>query len=79
MGKQILNLLREGKSYSEIVCLLGCSKSTINYYAKKLGTAKSRSVYNWQAVQEYHNQGYGMSQCIKQFGFGKDAWDKAVQ
>ncbi len=79
MGEKILDLLRQGWSYNVIVAEIGCSKSTINYYAKKLGTAKKLRVYDWKVVQEYHDQGNNLSQCRNQFGFSKDAWDKAVE
>ena len=79
MGERILDLLRQGLSYNAIVAEVGCSKSTVNYYAKKLGTAKKLRVYDWKAVQAYHDQGNHMSDCRKHFNFSKDAWDKAVQ
>ena len=63
MGERILDLLRQGFSYNAIVTEVGCSKSTINYYAKKLGTATSLRRYDWQDVQAYHDQGNTTSQC----------------
>ncbi len=79
MGERILTLLQQGWSYNAIVAEVGCSKSTINHYAKKLGTAKTLRVYDWKAVQIYHDQGHRLSQCRREFGFSKDAWDKAVE
>ena len=79
MGEHILALLKLGKSYNEIAKVVGCSKSTINYYAKKLGTATQRRVYDWPAIQEYHDRGNGKTQCRREFGFSTDAWDKAVE
>ncbi len=79
MGERILDLLRQGISYNAIVAEVGCSKSTINHYAKKLGTAKKLRIYDWKAVQEYHDQGNRMSQCKRRFEFSSDAWDKAVE
>ena len=72
MGERILNLLRQGWSYNAIVAEVGCSKSNVNYYAKKLGTAKNHCVYDWKAVQEFHDQGNNMTECRKQFGFCTD-------
>lgn len=79
LGKSILNLLRQGKSYNAIVAEVGCSKSNVNYYAKKLGTAKKLRIYDWTVVQAYHNQSNNMAQCRRHFGFSSDAWDKAVE
>lgn len=79
MGERILDLLRQGLSYNAIVAEIGCSKSNVNYYAKKLGTATTLRRYDWQAVQAYHDQGNNLTQCRKHFGFSTDAWDKAVE
>lgn len=79
MGERILDLLRQGISYNAIAAEVGCSKSNVNYYAKKLGTAKKARIYDWKAVQEYHDRGNRLSQCKKHFGFSSDAWDKAVE
>ena len=79
MGEKILDLLRQGWSYNAIVIEVGCSKSNVNYYAKKLGTAKKLRVYDWKAVQEYHNQGNSLHHCMKHFGFCKAAWQKAIE
>ena len=79
MGEKVLELLRQGRSYNAIVAEVGCSKSTVNYYAKKLGTAKKLRIYDWKAIHVYHDEGNRLSQCRKHFGFSKDAWDKAVQ
>lgn len=79
MGDKIIALLQEGKTYNEITRLLGCSKATINYHAKKLGIARSRRSYDWSEVQTYHNVGHSRLQCVAQFGFCPDAWDKAVR
>jgi|GEM_PF-4171836 len=51
LGKSILNLLRQGKSYNAIVAEVGCSKSNVNYCAKKLGTAKKLRIYDWTVVR----------------------------
>lgn len=79
MGEKILALLEQGKTYNEIMAEVGCSKSTVNYYAKKLGTAKTLRVYDWAVIQEYHNQGHGVLACIKHSGCSKDAWAKACR
>ena len=79
MGERILDLLRQGLSDNAIVAEVGCSKSNVNYYAKKLGTATSLRRYDWQDVQAYHDQGNTTSQCREHFGYSKDSWSKAVE
>ena len=36
MKEEILKLRKEGKTYNEIVEILGCAKSTVNYHCKKI-------------------------------------------
>jgi len=71
MGEKILNLLRQDWTYNAIVAEVGCSKSNVNYYARKLGTAKKLRVYDWAIIQDYHNQGNSLQHCMKHFGFCK--------
>jgi Zn finger protein HypA/HybF involved in hydrogenase expression len=78
MKEKIITLLKAGKSYSEIVSEVGCTKATISYHANKLGMRKFNKVtYDWDKVQAYINEGHTMSQCIARFGFAKASWDKA--
>lgn len=37
IGEDIITLRRAGKSYREIMKLLNCSRSTVNYHCKKAG------------------------------------------
>lgn len=76
---RIRALLIEGKTYSEIVAAVGCSKATINYHAKHLGLAKTLRQYDWAKVQAYHDAGNNRIACRRHFGFCADAWDKAVE
>ncbi len=79
MGERILDLLRQGISYNAIAAEVGCSKSNVNYYAKKLGTAKKARIYDWKVIQSFHDHGNSIYQCMKHFGFCKAAWQKAVE
>jgi hypothetical protein len=36
------------------------------------------SIYDWSAVQEYHDQGHGFVDCSRRFGLGHTAWRKAI-
>jgi len=38
-----------------------------------------RKVYDWQAIQRYHNEGHGFVDCQRRFGFGHTAWVKALK
>lgn len=73
--EQICELLLNGRSYSQIVDVLHCSKSTIAFHAKRLGLWRKDGVrYDWKAIQEYHDAGHNRRECMKKFGFAKATW-----
>jgi 5-methylcytosine-specific restriction endonuclease McrA len=38
-----------------------------------------RNIYDWSAIQRYHDEGHGFVECQKRFGFCHTAWVKAVR
>ena len=38
----------------------------------------ARKLYDWKAVQAYHDEGHGFVECAQQFGFTRNAWNKAI-
>ncbi len=38
-----------------------------------------RVIYNWRAIQSYHDAGHGFVQCQRKFGFSHTAWVKAIK
>lgn len=38
-----------------------------------------RRIYDWKAIQKYHDEGHGFVACQKRFGFTHTAWVKAVK
>lgn len=81
MKDKIVELLKENKSYSEIIKELGCAKSTISYHAKKLGLAKNstQKSYDWKEVQEIYNLTKSPTQTISHFGMSNRSFDKALK
>jgi 5-methylcytosine-specific restriction endonuclease McrA len=39
----------------------------------------ARKVYDWKAVQAYHDEGHGFVECSRHFGFMHTAWTKAIR
>jgi hypothetical protein len=37
-----------------------------------------RLIYDWKAIQRYHDQGHGFVACQKRFGVTHTAWNKAI-
>jgi HNH endonuclease len=38
----------------------------------------ARKLYDWKAVQAYHDEGHGFVECSRRFGFTHTAWIKAI-
>jgi 5-methylcytosine-specific restriction endonuclease McrA len=38
-----------------------------------------KRVYDWKAIQQYHDAGHGFVECQKRFGFSHTAWVKAIK
>jgi hypothetical protein len=74
--------LEQGHNRAEVARILGVTRSTVTYHARRLGkTSDSRFArrFDWDAIREYYAEGYTVAQCQKRFGFSKWAWDLAVQ
>jgi hypothetical protein len=78
MKTTIIEMLEAGNSYDEIVQVVSCAKSTINYHAKKLGlaTLMSSYTYNWDDIAVYYET-HTYTETREHFGFAKGAWDRA--
>jgi 5-methylcytosine-specific restriction endonuclease McrA len=38
-----------------------------------------RILYDWEAIQAYHDEGHGFVECSRRFGFCHTAWIKAIK
>jgi 5-methylcytosine-specific restriction endonuclease McrA len=75
---QIRELLNCGVAPTDIKKQFGCTLSTVNYHKRRLGKEiKPLPHYDWAAINEYHNQGHSVSECVEIFGFAKGSWHKA--
>lgn len=39
----------------------------------------AKRLYDWKAVQAYHDEGHGFVECARRFGFTHTAWIKAIR
>jgi hypothetical protein len=39
----------------------------------------ARRLYDWKAVQSFHDEGHGFVECSRAFGFSHTAWIKAIK
>lgn len=76
---KIKELLKAGKTNSEIVKELGCAKSTVSYHANILGL-KKESKYDWEIINAYYHSSEEISRqnCLDKYSISQSAWTKAV-
>jgi DNA-binding transcriptional ArsR family regulator len=80
--EQVASLLASGHARGEIARLLGVSKATVSYHARRLGeTIDERCArrYDWATVQAHYDAGNGVRACISRFGFSSASWFQAVK
>lgn len=76
---QIINLIIEGNTYSQIADKLKCTKATISYHAKQSGLSKGcAKSYNWKEIKEFYDSGHSIQECMSHFGFSASTWQYAV-
>lgn len=79
-SEQVLTFLQQGKSKAEIVRILGLSKATISYHAKRLGFGSQKSLpKDWSAIQKYYDEGHSIRECQNHFKFSMRALHNAVK
>jgi transcriptional regulator with XRE-family HTH domain len=80
---EVEHLLAEGLTQAQIRRRLGISKSTVAYHVRRLGIrADPRFArrHDWTEVQRaIDEENFSMTQCLRRFGFGRDAWYRAVR
>lgn len=78
--EEVARLVAEGFSRAEIARRLGVSKPTVTYHARRLGLpilSRGQRRYDWEAVQNYYDQGHTVRECIERFGFSRETWHSA--
>lgn len=72
-------MLLDNYSYTQIVSVVGCSKATISYHAKKLGKSKKGVMrYDWKSISKYYDD-HTYTQTRRKFGFAARTWDLAKE
>lgn len=73
-------LLDAGFSKLAIARMLGLSRSTVSYHAKRLGVEvdkRGARRYDWSAIQAYYDAGHSKRECEEHFGFSSQSWHAA--
>jgi DNA-binding transcriptional ArsR family regulator len=78
----VRELLGRGVPRAEVARLLGVSKPTITYHAKRLGFESAVAAarrYDWDQVRGYYEEGHSVRECCIRFGFSTQTWYDAVK
>lgn len=78
----IAKLREEGRSYSDIAQILGISKATVAYHARRMGIPvdeRAARRYDWRVIAEAYNSGLSVRECAERFGFCMASWADAVR
>jgi DNA-binding CsgD family transcriptional regulator len=78
---ELRRLLEANVPRAEIAAQLGTSVSTVRRRAARMGFLDGRrheSVFDWEAIQDYHHDGHSLRECRAEFGFSRGAWDSAI-
>lgn len=81
MKERIEALLEQGWPRRRIARDLGVDPSTITRHARLLGypdVHPRRSSIDWNAVQEFYDEGHTIDECRDRYGFSYGAWDHAA-
>ena len=75
--EQIIELLKQKKTYKEIQKIVSCSKGTISYAAKKIGENKFiPRKYNWEEIFKFYKDGHTQKECLNKFRCSYGAWKR---
>ncbi|MFL5823858.1 MAG: HNH endonuclease [Solirubrobacteraceae bacterium] len=75
-------LLDEGLSGAEIARELGISKLTVCFHMRMLGVPPAvefTNRYDWEAIRTHYESGHSMTECMRAFGFSRNAWWDAIR
>ena len=77
---RVRELLAMGHGRLETARILGITKSTVSYHARRLGLPideKCNRRYDWAEIQAYYDEGHTISECQDRFGFARETWNQA--
>jgi lambda repressor-like predicted transcriptional regulator len=78
----VARLHGRGLSGAQIARKLGISKPTVCFHLRMLGVPPSvefSARYDWDQIRAYYDLGHSMTNCIRTFGFSRNAWWDAIR
>ena len=80
--EQVAALIAAGHTRREIARLLGLTKQTISYHARRLGAGIDERFarrYDWEMIQRYYDAGHSARECCTAFGCSSASWHEAMR
>jgi hypothetical protein len=78
----VAHLLADGLCPAEIARVLEVSKPTVCFHMRMLGIPPSIDFakrYEWDAIRSFYEEGNSMTECMRHFGFSRNAWWDAIR
>lgn len=78
---QVQQLLAEGLTQAEIADRIGISRPTVCFHMRQLGAPARQEFaqrYNWAEIRAFYEEGHSRNECMRRFGFSRNAWYDAV-
>ena len=72
-------MLEASMPYRMICTELGCTKSTVSYYAAKMGLARTKRKHNWSSIRTFYEAGYSAHATRREFHVHKKTWQEAIK
>ena len=79
---QVQRLLSEGLTQAEIAEQIGVSRPTVCFHMRRLGvSAKVQFArrYDWEEIRAFYEEGHSRNECMRRFGFSREAWYDAIK
>jgi predicted DNA-binding protein YlxM (UPF0122 family) len=79
---QVERFLADGLTQAEIAERIGVSRPTVCFHMRRLGVpaqAEFARRYNWEEIRAFYDEGHSTNECMRQFGFSRNAWADAVK
>jgi DNA-binding CsgD family transcriptional regulator len=80
--RRVHRLLAGGHDRATVARMLGLTKSTVSYHARRLGEdidERCARRYDWEAIRRFYDAGHSLAECSREFGFTKASWHDAVR
>jgi predicted DNA-binding protein YlxM (UPF0122 family) len=80
--EEVARLLAQDMSMTHIARELGISKPTVCFHMRMLGVPAQEDFakrYDWDQIRAYYDAGHSMTECIRLFGFSRNAWWDAIR